>query len=493
MHEDARDLGLAISLLCELKGWTLARLSRESGVDKGLISDYLKGTKRPTYRTLTRLAAAFEVEPDFLVQLTPVCRRIRLAFESATRQGGAEVPATGQAAQGMAEAIGAAALAAMEPFLLNLAQPDHGSPRAEDHAWAESLWARMEPLPAENQDLLADVLLGDDRSWALAVRLCDAAAAAAAHRADEAMRLARLAVRLAEEASVEKGFRQALIGYCEPFLANALRVAGDLPGARETFAHADRLWSQGNDSVPAGLLDATRRLDLKASLLRQDGKHEEALDLLDQALAGSPPESEARLLLKKATTHARTGHYELALEALRLARPRIDPQREPRLVYGYHFSRAHCLCHLDRYREAEPLVPVIEELAAGLGTELDGIRTLWIRGRTAAGLGRREEAVAALAQVRQYFLTETIAYDFALASLELAALYLEEGRTRQVQELALEMKWIFDSQQVHQEALAALTLFCQAAKAEKAGAEWTHRLVKYLYRAQHNPELRFES
>lgn len=70
--------------------------------------------------------------------------------------------------------------------------------------------------------------------------------------------------------------------------------------------------------------------------------------------------------------------------------------------------------------------------------------------------------------------------------------YLEEGRTREVRELAEEMLWIFKSQGVHKEALAALRLFCQAAREEKARVEWTRGLVKYLYRAQHNPKLRFE-
>jgi tetratricopeptide (TPR) repeat protein len=209
-------------------------------------------------------------------------------------------------------------------------------------------------------------------------------------------------------------------------------------------------------------------------------------------LAGSPPEAEARLLLKKATTHARAGDYELALEVLRQAEPRIDPRRDPRLQCVLLFNRANCLCHLERYREAEPLLPVIEALAADLRTELDGARSLWIRGRAEAGLGRREEAIAALAQVRRYFLTEKIAFDFALVSVELSTLHLEAGRTRLVQELAAEMMWIFDSQRVHQEALAALALFCHAAKAEEAEAEWTRKLVKYLYRAQHNPDLRFE-
>ena len=109
-----------------------------------------------------------------------------------------------------------------------------------------------------------------------------------------------------------------------------------------------------------------------------------------------------------------------------------------------------------------------------------------------AGLGRREEALESLARVRGYFHAEGIAYDYAVVSLELGTLLLEEGRAREVRELAEEMKWIFESQGLHQGALEALALFCHAAKAEQAQLGWVRRLVKFLYRAQVDLDFRFE-
>jgi len=61
-----------------------------------------------------------------------------------------------------------------------------------------------------------------------------------------------------------------------------------------------------------------------------------------------------------------------------------------------------------------------------------------------------------------------------------------------VKTLAEEMVWIFKAQGVHQEALAALRLFCEAAKKEEATAGLARQMVEYLNRARHNPELRFE-
>ncbi|HYN22500.1 MAG TPA: tetratricopeptide repeat protein, partial [Thermoanaerobaculia bacterium] len=360
------------------------------------------------------------------------------------------------------------------------------------HRWAVRMWDRLRQAPSEEQALLVDAAARDERSWALAVRICNASVANAAHQAPEALRLARLAVRIAGQCPLAEVSRKRLAGWCEPFLGNSHRVAGDLNAADEAFAQADRHWKQGEGGDPAGLLDATRRLDLKASLLRQRGKFPEAHLLLDKALAASPPEAAARLLIMKATTHTRAGDYEKAIEVLRDAEPRIDPKREPRLVYGYHFSLANNLAHLDRYTEAEGMMGRVELLAAKLRRDLDTWRNRWLRGRICLGLGRQTEALSALTQVREHFERERIPFDFALVSLELATTHQEQGHTRTVRELADGMFWIFDSQKVHEEALAALTLFCQAAKKDAAGADWTRRLVKYLYRAQYNPKLCFE-
>jgi hypothetical protein len=115
-----------------------------------------------------------------------------------------------------------------------------------------------------------------------------------------------------------------------------------------------------------------------------------------------------------------------------------------------------------------------------------------VKARLAAGLGKREEAIAALEEVREAFNSREIPYDAALATLELPTLYLEDGRTGEVQILALELKWIFTAEGIEREALAALRLFYEAAEQEALTVELARRMVSFLYRAQHDPELRFE-
>ena len=360
--------------------------------------------------------------------------------------------------------------------------------------WAEGVWSRIKELPEDKQALVAGAAALDERSWALAERICHASTEMAAHRADEALRLARLAVSIAEKTRLTERSRLRLLGWCQPFVGNSLRVGGDHKASETAFAHADELWKRGEGGDCSGILDATRRLDLKASLrMHQEGKAAEALSLINQALEEAQTDQKrARLLLKKARSLELDGQYEASSNTLQIAEPLIRRLDEPRLLYGWQLSRAVVFCHLDRYSEAAHLVPLVRTLAADSRNELDKVRALWLKGRVCAGLDRHNEAIAALSQVRDYFDRERIPFDFALASLELAVSYLVEGHTRRVRELADEMLWIFQDQRVQKHALAALSVFCQAARLNAADEAWTRRLVKYLYRAQHNPSMRFE-
>jgi len=96
-----------------------------------------------------------------------------------------------------------------------------------------------------------------------------------------------------------------------------------------------------------------------------------------------------------------------------------------------------------------------------------------------------------LSRARAELAAVPLRYDEALVSMELAGLYLEQGRTADVKELVLEMEPVFRDQGVHEEAQKALALFRRAVEMETVTLELVRRLVAYLYRAQYNPELRF--
>jgi lipopolysaccharide biosynthesis regulator YciM len=185
------------------------------------------------------------------------------------------------------------------------------------------------------------------------------------------------------------------------------------------------------------------------------------------------------------------GEGEQALEALEQAAPLLKPNRDPRLFLIYRFNLAAVFCLLDRFEETETMLPEIQALAASLHLELDKVRVKWLTGRVAAGKGWLDEAVTALEEVRQEFTKRRSAWDCSLVTLELATVHLRQGRTEHVRFLARELIWIFEAQGIHLEAMAALALFREAAERDTATLDLTERLVRYLRKAQGDPELRF--
>jgi tetratricopeptide (TPR) repeat protein len=186
------------------------------------------------------------------------------------------------------------------------------------------------------------------------------------------------------------------------------------------------------------------------------------------------------------------GDMEGSTAALEQARTALDPDAEPHLLWIVQCSRLERMSQVGRAAEAEPLLEELRMLAARIGNGLDQLRLCWLEAKIAAGVGRTAEAIEALSRVRADFAEKKIRYDEALASLELAALYLEQGRTVDVKALVRQMQPVFRDKGVHVEAQNALSLFRRAVELETVTVELVRRIVSYLYRAQHDPELRFE-
>jgi tetratricopeptide (TPR) repeat protein len=162
---------------------------------------------------------------------------------------------------------------------------------------AREAWERLKSAtPQERRDLIET--FPEFQSVALVARVCEASVRAAAHRAEDALALAELALTIAERVSESR--RSRAEGFCWAHLGNARRVATDFDKAEEAFARAWQFWQAGGGSEPE-LLPEWRLLDLEASLRREQLRFPGALALLDQAHAacGSDPVAVARILLKK--------------------------------------------------------------------------------------------------------------------------------------------------------------------------------------------------
>jgi tetratricopeptide (TPR) repeat protein len=475
-------LGLALTGLLKAHGWTAKELAAKAGVSQSAMSSYEAGDL--TRERLDELAALMNLGPE----------EVERAVFAASLLLPPPPPRTpvDPTAEEWRVIQRAAAMAGRDVYdrvrddLLREA-------REEEEALAlregEELYERLKPYSgAARRDLIEGA--PDYQHWGLAVHLCRRSEKAAADKPPVALELAELAVFVARHVPDVEGWRDRLAGWCTAFLGNAQKAANDVPRAADTFAEALRLWDKGKDE--AGLLSEAYLLDMEASLRRAQGLFPKALELHDRARKLARPEEIGIILLNKGFTVQEQGDPGAALEIFKEAAEFIDGERQPRLRCVLRYNQAECLRLLDRAEEAAQIIKEVQSLAELLRNDVDLIKTVWLRANIDAGLGHRQEALTALEQVRRDFEGRMLPYDYALASLDVAQLYREEGRFAEIQPLAKEILKIFQAQKVHREALAAVILFQEAAQRGKVTADFVRRLQAFLSKARNDAKLKFK-
>lgn len=475
-----------LRLLREALDLSQEDVARAAGTSAGMISNYECGQKELTRERLIEIVESLGLAPSEIDKA--------LAFAESVRTG------VGPRSRGSEE----------EDRLVRL--EDWGTERTRDYlrtfharlhreatAAAERrhavvAWSALQGCDEEERMGLVE-RSSEYRSWGLVERICAESRRAAARSADEALALAHLALKMARllpEAEGGELFRRRVEGFALAHVANAVRVGGNQRKAGELFAQAKELWEQGAPGDPSPeLLDEARMLSLEVSLLRDQRHLPQALALADQTLALGRKHLAADLLIKKANILELLGKYEAAIATLRRAEPHLEGNREPRSRWLQKYGLMVNLCHVGNPGEAEALLPEVQGLAMERGDALDDLRLQWLRGRIAAGLRRMREAAGLFESVRQAFERLGIVYDMALVSVELAAVYMCEGRTAETKTIARQLLPIFSAQGVSTEVEKALRLFVEAVRQEEATAELARRLVAYLYLARGNPELPF--
>lgn len=288
--------------------------------------------------------------------------------------------------------------------------------------------------------------------------------------------------------SVVQDFRARAWAY----LGNARRLGSDLKGAEEALSLAEYFHEEGS----ADPLEEARVLDLKASLLGDQGHLEEAAGLLDVVIEIyediRDTHRQGRALISKGLFLAYAGQPEQGLDWISRGLELIRGEKEPRLVLMANHNIAWCLVDCGRAAEAQSHLDGIRHLYDGFSDAWTRLRLGWLEARIAAGLGRREEAERKLHGLRDAFVEQRLGYDASIVTLDLAVLYLEQGRTAEVRRLAEEALPVLLAQDIHREAMAALIAFQQATELERATPRMVQQVAAYLYRARKNPELRFE-
>lgn len=495
-----KEMGRRLAILRESRDLSQAELARQARTTPSSLSQYEAGKKIPELTTLFRILDALDYGLAALDRVDELCLSLRLT-PRCRRSFGLPDPLRGQIASLAAEAGNAvsrltdavALLAGLEPTSerIRATAADEGYPLPEDRAKAVELWERLRKYPHEVRRAFVTEI-PEFQIWSLSELLSHESAAAASDSASVALELAQLALDVAEKIPGDSARRARSRGYARGHLGNAQRVQGDLRAAEESFALSESEWESGA-GCPGDLLNEARLLALKSSLLRSQRHLPEALNLLDQALAASGPEIRGRLLIKKSKALEEQDKLDTAIALLKEAEPFVNAQNDPRLWLCLRHNLLLCLTTAGRHEEAEMLLPEVRALSRKLGKELDRVRLRWAEGRIAVGLGRTQEGIDLLTQVRAEFVSREIWFDAALVTLELAVVFLQQGRADMVKTLAAHLAPIFRSNGVHQEAMKALILFRKAAEQQKATLEMARKLVTWLRKAQHDPNLKFDT
>lgn len=265
-------------------------------------------------------------------------------------------------------------------------------------------------------------------------------------------------------------------------LGNAYRIGSDLRRAEEALATArEHNLRAGEDAFTEAEI-----LSFEGSLRNSQGRFDEAVRLLDGALAiyreGKDRHRQGRTLIKKGMALGDGGRLAEAIRLLRRGLAALDRTEEPRLEVAARHNLIVYLHESGDNREALAVLEKSRRLYEVLGERMHRVRLRWLEGRIARDLGLLTEAEAALAEAREAFLERGIAFDAALVSLDLAIVHARRGDSGKVKRLAAEMLPIFESRDVHPEALAALVLLRQAAEAEEVTLEILERLASQLRR-----------
>jgi transcriptional regulator with XRE-family HTH domain len=202
-------LSVALTFLRAERGWTQKELADAVGISDKVLSFYERSRTHLSRPDLETLVAVMGLGPEAIDVALFAIQQVR---------PGEDAPAglTEAERRGIERATAVVGHAVAEATRSELGRRLRRSRAQQAHAEATALWEYLKAQPARDRRVLIEG--GKDyQTWALAVRLCEESAKAAAADAGRAGELASLAVRAVELAPGEEGWRLRLQGYAWAF------------------------------------------------------------------------------------------------------------------------------------------------------------------------------------------------------------------------------------------------------------------------------------
>jgi hypothetical protein len=278
---------------------------------------------------------------------------------------------------------------------------------------------------------------------------------------------AELAVMIAESldsgrygSSLVEDARAIAWGY----LGNTFRIRSDLWRAEQALRQA---WLHhalaGEDAFTE-----TELLNFTSALRSVQGRWEEAVQLCERSIVlyreGQDLHLEGAALIRKGMILGNHGHCQKAIPLTCEGLSLIDPAEDPRVVW---LANHNLMVHLaigGAPGSAEKLLVKNRPLYQDLGDPITLARLRWLEGTIAMGLDQLGKAERALREARNVFVDRELGAEVAVASLELAEIYLKRKQPRLAREVAAELIPLGESLGFREEVLMARLLFAQASR-----------------------------
>jgi len=289
--------------------------------------------------------------------------------------------------------------------------------------------------------------------------------------------LARLAAEACSPADAGHDLRLAdLRARAWAQYGNALRVLGKAREAEDAFATARRYRHEGTGDpmLHAWLLMKITPLDTF------QGRFHNAIEKCEEASQIYRDLGASHLLagamVQKAIATLYSGEAEGAVRVLNQAIPLIDHEEDPHLLLAACHNLILCYIDLGRPDQALQLYSETRDLFQEFKDPLILLRATWREGKLLRDLGQLQTAEATLLRARKGYMERKLAYEAALVSLDLAAVYVKLGLVDKLKRTVLETVPIFHSLRVGLETLASLLQLQKVADQEQQALELIHAL-----------------